>query len=431
VPSDTRERSDRPPRERPRRLPPERRRRGDVIAAAVLAVLVLGGAAVLWGISPEVGTESVPAAAPIAPPPAANGVPAGFTEAWRAPSNGTDAPIVAGPAVVTADASRVSGRDAGSGAEAWSYTRDLPLCTAAAAFPGADDGAGRVLALYEGPAGYCSELTALRPDTGVRAAAGNPDARPGTRLLASSSAVVTTGTDYLEVLRSDLVKTLEYGAVPTPVQAGRQPRPGCTYGSVAITSDRLGVVERCPDETTDRLTVLSPDGPDGADQPQVQFSVALPGSGAVLVAVSGERAAVALPGPPRLLLLDRAGQQVGLVPLDVPAADLAADPPGGIAPVTSDGERVYWWSGSQTIALDAADLTPLWTLPGALGPAVAYGGGLLVPVPAGLVVLDAATSTPLRTIPVARPPGPVRLATAGDMLLEQRGPEVVALRPTG
>jgi len=35
----------------------------------------------------------------------------------------------------------------------------------------------------------------------------------------------------------------------------------------------------------------------------------------------------------------------------------------------------------------------------------------------------------LFTIPVARPPGPVVPATIGDVLLEQRGGEVVALRP--
>jgi hypothetical protein len=430
VPSDTRERSARPPRERSERLPPERRRRGDVVVAAVLAVLALGAAVILWRTSPEVATDSASAAAPIAPPPPAAGVPARFTEIWRAPSNATTAPVVAGPAVVTADGSRVSGRDATTGAEVWSYTRDLPLCNAAAAFPHVDGGLGRVMALYEGPAGYCSELTSLRPDTGARAAAGNPDAPAGARLLAGSSSLVTMGRDYLEVLRSDLVKTLEYGAVPTPAQPGRQPRSGCVYGSMEVGSDRLGVIERCPGEPTDRLTLLATDGKDGADQPEVQFSSALPGSGAVLVAVSADRAAVALPGPPRLLLFDRGGLQVGTVPLDVPAADLA-DPPGGFSAATTDGERVYWWTGSQTIALDAKNLAPLWTLPSALGPAVTYGGGLLVPVPAGLVVLDAATATPLRTIPLERPPGPVRLATVGDVLLEQRGSEVVALRPSG
>jgi hypothetical protein len=66
---------------------------------------------------------------------------------------------------------------------------------------------------------------------------------------------------------------------------------------------------------------------------------------------------------------------------------------------------------------------------GALGPAVAYADHLLVPVPGGLRVLDPANGAELRTLPVDRPPGPVRLATLGEMLLEQRAGEVVALRP--
>jgi hypothetical protein len=398
--------------------------------AVVLAVLVLGGAVALWRTSAVVGTTAEPSAAPVAPPPDATGVPAAFAEVWRARSDGTPVPVVAGPAVVTADGARVVGRNAVTGTEQWSYARDRTLCTIGAGFPGADGG-GRVLALYMGGSGDCSELTALRPDTGARAAASNPDVRPGTRLLASGSSVVATGTNYLEVMRSDLVKTLEYGHVRTPVQVGRQPRPDCLHGSTALGSGRLGVVERCPGEATDRLSVMAADSEDDAEEPQVEFSAPLPAAGATVIAISAEREAVALPGPPRLELLDRTGQQVGLIPLDVPDLDLATDPPGGLAPVSSDGERVYWWTGSQTIALDATDLTPLWSVPGALGPAVAYGGSLLVPVPGGLQELDATSGTPRRTLPVAVIDGPVRLAVIGDVLLAQRGDEVVALRPAG
>ena len=168
----------------------------------------------------------------------------------------------------------------------------------------------------------------------------------------------------------------------------------------------------------------------------------LPTAGATLVALSEGRAAVALPGPPRLLLLDAAGVQVGLIPLAVPDADLAADATAPTAAIgttqgTTNGtdgqdDRVYWWTGSRTIALNS-DLTPLWTVEGTLGPAQPYGGGLLVPAPAGLLVLDAGSGAVLRTIPVSRADraAPVRLSTAGEMLIEQRGTEVVALRPTG
>jgi hypothetical protein len=123
----------------------------------------------------------------------------------------------------------------------------------------------------------------------------------------------------------------------------------------------------------------------------------------------------------------------GWSPLDVPDSDLAADPPGGVTAVDADPTRVYWWTGSQTVALDGTDLAPLWTLKGTLGPALPYAGSLLVPVAAGLREVDAVRGTVERTLPVARadPTAPVRLAAAGEMVLEQRGGEVVALRPSG
>jgi hypothetical protein len=415
-------------RPRPPRARPERRRRSDVIVAIALAVLLTGVVAVLAATSDAAHTSSRPATEPIAAPPLPNGVPDAVTEAWRAPSGATVVPVVAGPAVVTADGDRVVGRDARTGDEAWSYQRDRQLCTVGAGFPHADEGVGRVLALYAGGSGWCSELTALRPDTGERAGASNPDVRPGTRLLASGSSVVATGAQYLEVMRSDLVKTLEYGAVPVPVQVGQQPRPGCTHASTAIGDERLGLVERCPGEGSDRLTLVATKGEDGAEEPQVEFSVPLPGTGAVVVAVSAERVAVALPGPPRLLLYDRGGQQVGDHLLEIPDSDLT-DPPGGAAAVEPGDQHVTWWTGSRTVALDAGDLTPRWTVPDALGPAVPYADGLLVPVPEGLRLVDAASGAGVRTIPVERPAGPVRLAALGEVLLEQRAAEVVALLP--
>jgi hypothetical protein len=411
---------------RPRPLgPPERRRRVDALAAAGLVLAVALAAAVLWGTSPREGTVSTPAAAPAATPPAAVAVPAAFTEAWRAPSGATPVPVVAGPVVVTGDGGAVSGRDAVTGAVLWSYTRDVPLCTVSAGFPDRDG--GRVLALYRNDE-WCSELTSLRPASGVRDRQRNLDVHPGTRLLPGGPQVTATGARYLEAFRSDLVKTVEYGDVPTPRQVGRQPRPACESTGFAVTSERLAVLQRCPEESTDRLTVLDPDGAE-ADKPQEEFSVLLPAAGAALVAISDDRVAVALPDPPRLQLLDRGGAQVGLVGLDVPAL---APPVDGVAPVTVDDDRVYWWTGSQTVALDGLDLTPLWTLPETLGPGVGYASRLLVPVPDGLAVLDAATGAVERDLPVARddPRAPVMPAVLGETLVEQRGTETVALTPS-
>jgi hypothetical protein len=339
--------------------------------------------------------------------------------------------VVSTSSVVTADGSTVTGHDPVTGALTWTYARDVPLCTVASGFPAADSGGGRVLALYAHGPDWCSELTALHPDTGARATAANPDTRTGARLVAAGPSVLGTGTDYLEVLRSDLVKTTEYGVVTAPAQPNRQPRPGCTYGSTALSAGRLGVVERCPGAATDRLTVLNPESSEGADVPQVEFSVELPGTGATLVAVGADRVAVALPGPARLLVFDRTGALVDTVPLDVRDDELTTDPPGGVPAVQAAGDRISWWTGSRAVELDAATLLPVWTLRGALGPALPYAGSLLVPVPDGLAEVDPAGGATLRTIPVPRTDrlAPVRLAATGEVLVEQRGAELVAMVP--
>ncbi|MGQ0574107.1 MAG: Rv3212 family protein [Pseudonocardia sp.] len=415
------------------RVVSERRSRRDLVAVGALVAVAVLGAALLWWRSPVAATTSVVAAAPVVAPPAADRMPPGFVLGWRAPSGATRAPVVAGPAVVTAEGSAVVGRDAQTGAVAWSYERDLPLCTAGAGFPSADGGIGRVFALHRNGE-YCSELTTLRPDTGARAAQRNADARPGASLLADAELVALTDATHAEVLRSpDLVRTLEFGDVPAPEQPGRQPRTGCAYGSFLFAAGRIGVVERCPDEATDRLTVLAAAGADAAESPESLFSMPLPATGAVAVAQSASRTAVALPGPPRLLVVDEAGREVAVVPLGVPAVNVTADLRGGTVPAAADDRHRYWWTGTHTVALDAVALTPVWTLPGTLGAGVPYAGALLVPVPDGLVEVDPSTGAVRRTITVARTDrdAPVVLAALRRVLLEQRGPEVVALLPWG
>lgn len=403
-----------------RRLPPpERRNRGDLLVAAVL-VVVLAGAALLVGLrSPAATTESVTATAPPDPPPPATSIPAEFSELWRAPSPGTPVPIAAGDGAVVADGSTVSGRDARTGAERWSYTRDLPLCTVATAF-------GRVLAAYRNDE-YCSELSSLNARTGERGAARTLDARPGMRLIGDGP-VVATGQDYLEAMRSDLVRTVEYGTVRALEEPGDQPRSGCSFSSFAAAPARAGVLERCPGDPADRLTVLRPDATSG-DRPTPDFSVVLGVSGARLIALSGERAAVLLPGRPRLLLLDRTGARAAEVPLSVGPA--VQEPQDGVARTTRGGAALYWWTGAATVALDSNTLAPRWTLPNTLGPGVEYDGRLLVPVAGGLADVDPQTGAARRTVTVDRAGyvGPVQVAAQGDVVLEQRGRDVVAMGP--
>lgn len=438
---------------RGRRLPPpERRRRGDLIAAAVIVVVaVLGALLVLRsgdGASTTLRTASPPLSQPELGP-----VPTALVEAWRAESPATAAPadpgganggtIGSGPigtpaALITAGPDGegggvVSGHDPVTGAVAWEYRRPEELCTVGFGF-------GDVLAVFrtDGPTGtWCSDVAAFTPSTGARGPARTADLRPGTRLITSGAHVTATGRDVVEVWRSDLVATVEYGALPTPVQSSPQPRAGCTHGSVAAGTGVVAILEHCPNEASDRLSVIDAD-PAQHDKPEDRFSVLSGVTGGRLVAAGVDRTAVAAPDG-TLRTWDASGQPVASFPLG-PLAGATADPPGLTVGTRTAGPVLLWWTGTGTVALDAADLRPRWTIPGALGPGTllpvadaAAPPTVLVPVPGGLAVADAATGAVRATLPVDRAgsTGPVGVAAVGTTVVEQRGSTVVALRPPG
>ncbi|MGH3829432.1 MAG: Rv3212 family protein [Pseudonocardiaceae bacterium] len=413
---------------------PERRTRWDLTTAAALAVAVLAVSSALWWTSDARRTTVTTApglirsgALGVAGPAH---VPAALTEAWRAPSPATPDPLVQGGTVVTGAAGMVAGRDLRSGAVRWSYRRDRSLCTVAAAFH-------QVVAVYQ-RGETCSEVTALDWGDGRRGPQRTGPVQAPTRLVAAGDQVAASGQYYLEVWRSDLVRTLVYGRLPTPAQPATQPRPDCVHGSLALGEWTLGagslddgelaVVEQCPGERV-RLTLQRAD-PHDPDQPEVTFSTLLPGRQARVVAVSGKRVAVALPDPARLAVLDERGREVAEYPLAVPDADLRGNPPGGVVEATRTATEVYWFTGSATVALDTVDLRPRWTRPGSLGAGAEVAGALLLPVPGALAVLDTTTGQQLGALSVDRGGyrGPVSTASSGGVVLEQRGDTLVALR---
>ncbi|MGH4014104.1 MAG: Rv3212 family protein [Pseudonocardiaceae bacterium] len=405
---------------------PERRTQWDLTAAAVVTVVVLAAATALWWTSDVRNTTLITATRPAPGVTPAERLPSALAEVWRAPSPATPVPVLQGGTVITGTgvtgaAGEVAGRDLASGSIRWSYRRDLPLCTVAAAVH-------RVVAVYQ-RGDQCSEVTTLGWADGRRGPQRNGPVQAPTRLAADGDHVATAGRHYLEVWRTDLVRTLAYGRLPTPAQPDTQPRPDCTHSSMALESGRLALIEHCPAERSARLTVQRAH-PKQSDQPEVDFSTPLPGGRAQLVALSAQRVAVALPDPARLLVFDSRGNQVAAHPLAVPDADLRADPPGGLAAVTETPTGRYWFTGSATVALDAEDLRPRWTRTGSRGPGSAVEGRLLLPTPGALSVLDASTGKDIRTLPVDRGGylGPVGTATSGGLVLEQRGDTLVALR---
>jgi hypothetical protein len=406
------------------------RRRGDYLALTLIVVVAVAVALTVWWTSDVRATTSQTSVGAPTPPPA-TAFPPSLAEVWHQPSAATPEPVAVGPSVVTGDGHHVVGRDPLTGTQRWSYDRkNLSLCTVSQAF-------SKVLAFYR-KGNWCSEVTSLDPATGKRGAQRNGDAELGMRALEDGVSMTTTGPTLLTTTRSDLVQTMEYGKVPDYVNAERQPRSGCTYGSVAMarpSADKIGVVERCGPKSSspsanDRFTVYGTTNTD-SDKPKVAYSVLLPGKNARVVAMNGDYAAVALPNPSRLLVLDQSnGKIVAQYGIDVPAKDFDGDPPGRAVPITNGDYATYWYTGSSVLALSVNDFRPKGTVPGALGAGTSFAGRAVFPVPEGVAVLDAQTGKRLATVKLDRHGyrGPIAMSSIGQVLLEQRGRELVALR---
>jgi putative pyrroloquinoline-quinone binding quinoprotein len=436
------------------------RRKRDALAAALIAIVAVVAGLLIWGSSDIRATSSRTYAGPAPSLAQPTEFPPSLGEAWRARSPATPLPVTVGPAVVTGNGGEVAGRDPRSGKVRWSYTRDLPLCTVAGAFQMAISVYAKKSNLLRADdprkAGGCSEVTALDPATGKRGRQPTPDvqqdkpdggqrnsdAELDTRLLFDGSYVTTTGSKLLTTWRSDLVQTMEYGQVPAVVNPDKQPRSGCTYHTITVVQGRIAVIEDCPPDEGDRLTVYRATGNDDSEKPDVVASIGVPNGSRVVAMTDQCRldpareedvqqcTAVLEPNQARLLVLDEKGEQVASYPMKLRPDESAREPADHVVPITRTPVAIYWFTGSRTIALSAADLSPLWTVDDAQGPGTMFAGQMLVPVRDGLRVLRPATGRPVGTLPVNRDDytGLVTMSTLGPMVFEQRGDTLVALR---
>lgn len=400
---------------------------------ALIGVAVLAAGLIVWWSSPERATESAPADAGAPVPVAVTGPPDAVAEAWRAPDAAADRPLAVGGTVVTADGAAVQGHDFRTGEVRWSYQRGVPLCATTTT-------TDLAVAVYRTGNG-CSEVTGLDAESGRRGPQRSSNFDDAMRLLAEEDQVTAVGSTRIESWRSDLVRTVEYGRVDAPVIPDAQPRSGCTFGSAAASGTRIAVIEHCPGDQGVRLTVLT-STPEDPAKPDVLGSQVLGIDGAPLqnaqvVAVSGEHTAVVAPDSPAV----PGGRGSSLLVYDAGVAreSITAIPPvpaGRIVVGGRAGPLVTMWTGDRTVALDARTMRVRWTMDDTLGPATLTGSALLVPTPGGLAVAGPVDGTVRRTIPVDRSAdgaagvrGPVVPGTAGDMVLEQRGAELVALAP--
>ncbi|MDV7175574.1 hypothetical protein R4144_19865 [Gordonia amicalis] len=421
------------------RVKPERRRPIDLAVTAIIVVLVAVSGLIAWLVSPVRGTTSVQAQStpPEVEQPAA--VPGSFAPRWHAASDATVTPAIAASVVVTGNGGTVTGHDPASGAELWSYRRDLDLCVVGTAWTASTDLA---LAVYRNSRG-CSEVTALDAKTGARKGARTSDADDQLRLVSDYGYVIAQGPRRLETWGSNLVRGIEYGRVEARVRPEDEAkRKDCVIYSSAISGDRMSVTERCADDPGYRLTVLGVLLDD--DERVEQYGSTLitgdvSGPPPVVIAMSSSGIAVydggaspaeppALGGDsgPSIRRFDSEGVATGS---NTVSGD--ATPPSGSVPLDGNGIVTYW-TGKSTVVLDGQSLKPIYQVPGTLGPGQVMAGQLLLPSTAGISVRDVAGGREIRSIPLARnapPDGVVSLRVLGEVVVEQRGTTVEAFGP--
>ena len=250
---------------------PLRRTRGDLISTALIAAVSVVAVGGVWLTAPIRESELRPAESEFVTAAPMETVPTALAETWSADAGvlpGVHRPLVIDGLVVSHDAHTVRALDPADGTEVWSYTRDLPLCSLGAAWGRvvttwrAANGCGDVVSIDAGTGQYHRTRSAVSPDEVVA--------------VNSNDRVGTVGAERLELWRSDLVRTVEYGKVEGIQEPHLQPHPGCRLTSALTRSELLAVTEVCGDGTWLRFQEATPEQSREPVGPLVQLPVADP-----------------------------------------------------------------------------------------------------------------------------------------------------------
>lgn len=396
---------------------PLRRTRADLIAAGVITAVAVAAVGTVWATAPIRGSELTTAVQPFVATDALTQVPESLSEIWRAPDTtpGNHKPAITGGVVVGAEDNTLRGY-APDGETLWSYERDVELCSMTTGFEAA-------VAVYRTGVG-CGDVVAITTSEGqyksTRSAIASAEVAP----IASNDRIGILGTERVELWRSDLVRTVEYGEVEAAQEAGQQPFPHCSITSAMTRKDLLAVTESCPDGTS--LLRLQDTTPEDSRTPEISQNIALEATGARLVAVGEDSAAIYVDNPaPKIISYNSAGtamEEQLVEPVDLPAVPFHA--------ATADlPHHMSWFDGDRLMLFTPSSLAVGQIFDDALGTGVAIDGQLLYPTLAGIAVANWDTGEVLRTIPVNRTgyAGEVSLAVAGGVVVEKRGDELVGL----
>ena len=387
-----------------------RRRRVDLAIGLIVAVIVTLVGVVLWQTGDAKATNSVTApsdAVPTTPSPASS-PPVTLHQLWTLPTDPSLGAVVSPyGSVVTTDAHTVTGHSLDTGAALWSYGRsNVSLCAVGSGdtdTAGLDTwGAVRGVMTVYAKNGWCSQVTTLNPTTGERLyQRTSPNQDPGTLVFGGPYAG-WLGSDLLEVWRHDLLRTIQYGNQPNPVNSDG-PHTGCTFSDLAVADKQFATIEHCAAQPgTARLVVNYADpGGDGEkgwdamhSQPRATIDTKSPV--AVIVGITPDREAILVTSPtPALVVYDSAGTEVSRTTVNIPAAAISRSAKAGVTPSVTIDTRRYSLVGKNLLSVSIESLQ---------APAPSTSTSNQASRTSGIQLTTGPTTTgPVRTVTVASP----------------------------
>lgn len=402
---------------------PLRRTTTDVIVAAVIAVVAIALFLGAWFTAPIRSTELTPAAVTYAAQPIPAQPPRQVSEVFsleHAAPAGVFTPVVTNGVVITYHDNTLRAHDP-TGQEVWSYVRAEELCSLGAAW-------NKVVATYRTNVG-CGDVVSIDAATGQYDGTRSAIASADPVAIASNDRIGILGTDRVELWRSDMVRTVEYGAVEAPQEPDMQPYPHCTITSALTRQELLAVTENCPDDPSVTWLRYQDTTPEDSRKPELSHNISLPHPDARLVAISQDASVSYLPGAtPTLITMDTSGQETER--REVSTAPMLAPEQRPWAPMTADlPHHMTWFDGDRLYLFRPGSLTVDVVIENAIGTGIALGDRLVYPLSGGLAVADWNTGFVETIVPVDRGEytGPVGLDVIGQTIVEQRGERIVGL----